>query len=66
MLHQLGIGDVNTAPLAASSTDISSCAKHVSVTPKFSMPVSVASPDTAQADRVGNCGKNTLLCSKRD
>lgn len=44
MLCQLGIGDVNTAPLAASSTDISSCAKHVSVTPKFSMPVTVASP----------------------
>lgn len=46
------VGDVNTAPLAASaasSTDISSCAKHVSVTPKFSMPITdTASPDTAQ------------------
>lgn len=66
VLRQLGTGDVSTAPLAASSTDISSCAKHVSVTPKFSMPVTVASPATAQAEWVGNCGKNTLLCSKRD
>jgi len=35
---------VNTALLAASSADISSRAKHVSVTPKFSMPVTVACP----------------------
>lgn len=35
VLHQLGTGDVNTTPLAASSTDISSRAKHVSVTPNL-------------------------------
>lgn len=66
VFHQLGIGDVSTTLLVASSTDISSCAKHVSVTPKFSMPVTIASLDTAQAERLGKCSKNTLLCSKRD
>lgn len=50
MLRQLGTGDVNTALLAASSADISSCAKHVSVTPKFSMPVTAACPATAEAE----------------
>lgn len=64
------VGDVNTAPLAAStasSTDISSCAKHVSVTAKFSMPVTdTTSPDTAQQREWEIVAKNTLLCWMRD
>lgn len=65
VLHQLGIGDVNTTPLAASSTDISSCAKHVSVTPKFSMPVIVASPDTAQAESGKSWQKYSIVFKER-